>query len=180
MWALTTVSSGINGAHAWDAGPKGWQGLVGALLAAAFPFMTLAAAHVVAGVALGPITDTETETDADANTESASAGQADAPALVGDLAPVALVVERAPALHTVDTETDTRTDRGHSDTVRTRTAPRGRVTERREEIVRLALTTDMSGRRIAESLGLDKTGVCALVREARAADFTQPMVTLSR
>ncbi|WP_400111674.1 DUF2637 domain-containing protein [Cellulosimicrobium funkei] len=53
VWALTTVSSAINAAHAWDAGPKGWQGIVGATLAAGFPFMTLAAAHVVAGVALG-------------------------------------------------------------------------------------------------------------------------------
>jgi hypothetical protein len=53
VWALTTVSSPINAAHAWDAGPNGWQGIVGAALAAGFPFMTLAAAHVVAGVALG-------------------------------------------------------------------------------------------------------------------------------
>ncbi len=53
VWALTTVSSAINAAHAWDAGPNGWQGIVGAALAAGFPFMTLAAVHVVAGVALG-------------------------------------------------------------------------------------------------------------------------------
>ncbi|GLY56724.1 MAG: DUF2637 domain-containing protein [Cellulosimicrobium funkei] len=77
VWALTTASSTINAAHAWDAGPQGWQGIVGATLAAGFPFMRLAAAHVVAGVALGPLTDTAVEEDADTRTSVANAGQAD-------------------------------------------------------------------------------------------------------
>ncbi|WP_163185903.1 DUF2637 domain-containing protein [Cellulosimicrobium sp. SL-1] len=178
VWALTAVSSAINAAHAWDAGPKGWQGIVGAALAAGFPFMTLAAAHVVAGVALGPLTDTapathadaETATDADTTTVTASAGQADAADVVGDLAPVALVVERTAELHAVDTETaDARTDGGHPDGVRTlRTGARGRVVERLEEIDRLARTTDMSGRAIADELGLGRTSVCARVSAVRA------------
>lgn len=174
VWALTTVSSAINGAHAWDAGPKGWQGIVGALLAAGFPFMTLAAAHVVAGVAFGPLTDTapaadtETAADADTKTSVASAGQADAAAVVGDVAPVAHGVERTPELRAVDTEaTDAAADGGHRDSGRARTAPRGRVAEHREEIVHLARTTDLSGRRIAEDLGLDKTAVCKVVRDVR-------------
>jgi hypothetical protein len=186
VWALTTVSSAINAAHAWDAGLKGWQGIVGAALAAGFPFMTLAAAHVVAGVALGPLTDTaaatdtDTETatdadttttrDADTTTVAASAREAETPAAVGDLAPVAVVVEPAPALRAVDTEaTGTAADGGHLDSVRAiRTAARGRVAERREEIVRLALTTTMSGRAIADEVGLGRTAVCAVVREVRA------------
>lgn len=174
VWALTTVSSAINGAHAWDAGPKGWQGIVGALLTAGFPFMTLAAAHVVAGVAFGPLTDTapapdtETAADADTKTSAASAGQTDAPAVVGDVTPVTLGVERTPELRAVDTAaTDAPADGGHPDSGRTRTAARGRVAEHREEIVRLARTTDLSGRRIAEDLGLDKTAVCKVVRDVR-------------
>lgn len=179
VWALTTVSSAINAAHAWDAGPKGWQGIVGALLAAGFPFMTLAAAHVVAGVALGPLTDTtpapDTDadtvaaTDADTKTSAASAGQADTPVVVGDVAPVALVLERTHEPRAVDTEpTDTGADGGHLDGVRTiRTAARGRVAERLDEIDRLALTTEMSGRAIADELGLGRTSVCARVSALR-------------
>lgn len=171
VWALTTVSSAINGAHAWDAGPKGWQGVVGALLAAGFPFMTLAAAHVVAGVALGPLADTAPATDTDTDTEKATASAGQAETLVGgDVAPVPLVVERAPELRAVDTETtDFRADSGHPDRVRTiRTAARGRVAEHIEEIDRLALTTDKSGRAIADELGLGRTSVCARVSAVRA------------
>jgi len=167
VWALTTVSSAINAAHAWDAGPQGWQGIVGATLAAGFPFMTLAAAHVVAGVALGPLTDTTPATDAD--TEAASAGQAAAPNVVGDVAPVALLGERGREPRVADTEADTRTDGGHPGSGRTvRTVARGRVTERLDEIDRLALTTDMSGRAIADELGLGRTNVCARVSAVRA------------
>ncbi|MDF2806418.1 MAG: hypothetical protein K0S43_1364 [Cellulosimicrobium sp.] len=163
VWALTTVSSAINAAHAWDAGPQGWQGIVGALLAAGFPFMTLAAAHVVAGVALGPLTDTTPATDADTVAAAANAGQTDTDDAEA-AAPIALVVERAPRLHAAP------------DAGRTRTAPRGRVAEHREEIVRLALTTDMSGRAIADELGLGRTVVCPIVTEARArrADTRTP------
>jgi len=168
VWVLTTVSSAINAAHAWDAGPQGWQGAVGAALAAMFPFMTLAAAHVVVDVAFAARPDTATATDADTKTASASAGQADAPAAVGDVAPIALVVESVPELRAVVSKaTDTRTDGGHLNGGGTRTAPRGRVAEHYDEIVRLALTTDMSGREIATTKGLDKTGVCRIVREAR-------------
>ena len=73
-------------------------------------------------------------------------------------------------VHAVDTETtDARTDSGHPDSVRTlRTAARGRVAERLEEIDRLALTTDMSGRAIADELGLGRTSVCARVSAVRA------------
>ncbi|NMF27971.1 DUF2637 domain-containing protein [Cellulosimicrobium aquatile] len=184
VWALTTVSSAINAAHAWDAGPKGWQGIVGAALAAGFPFMTLAAAHVVAGVALGPLADTapatdadtETATDADTTTSAASAGQADAPAVIGGLAPVAVVVERTGEPRAVDTEpADSGADGGHPDGVRTiRTATRGRVAERLDEIDRLALTTDLSGRAIADELGLGRTSVCARVSAVRAARADAP------
>ncbi|WP_454728847.1 DUF2637 domain-containing protein [Cellulosimicrobium protaetiae] len=184
VWVLTTVSSAINAAHAWDAGPQGWQGAVGAALAGMFPFMTLAAAHVVVDVAFAArpdavaatdadtatVADTEAATHADTTTASASAGQVDGLAVVGDIAPVALVVERTPELHAVDTETtDAGTDSGHPDGVRTlRTAARGRVAERLEEIDRLALTTDMSGRAIADELGLGRTSVCARVSAVRA------------
>ncbi|SDG21683.1 hypothetical protein SAMN04487781_4035, partial [Cellulosimicrobium cellulans] len=147
-----------------------WQGIVGATLAAGFPFMTLAAAHVVAGVALGPLADTAPATDADTTTVAASAGQVDTSVVVGDVAPIAAVVERARKLHAVDTEaTDTASDGGHLDGVRTiRTAARGRVAERLDEIDRLALTTGMSGRAIADALGLGRTSVCARVSAVRA------------
>lgn len=182
VWALTAVSSAINAAHAWDAGPQGWQGIVGAALAAGFPFMTLAAAHVVAGVALGPLVDTvpatdadtATVTDADTTGVAASAGQADTSVVVGDVAPVALVVERTREPRAVDTGADGE----HPDGVRPiRTAARGRVAERLEEIDRLALTTDLSGRAIADELGLGRTSVCArvsAVRAARTADTRTP------
>ncbi|MBN0039407.1 DUF2637 domain-containing protein [Cellulosimicrobium cellulans] len=194
VWVLTTVSSAINAAHAWDAGPQGWQGAVGAALAGMFPFMTLAAAHVVVDVAFtarpdiaaatdadtATVADTVAATDADTKATSASAGQADAPAVVGDVAPIALDGERAPELHAVDTETtDTRTDSGHPDSVRTlRTAARGRVAEHREEIVRLALTTDLSGRAIADRLGLGRTVVCPVVTQARAGRTGIPSAML--
>jgi len=177
VWALTTVSSAINAAHAWDAGPQGWQGVVGATLAAGFPFMTLAAAHVVAGVALGPLgdtvpatdADTATVTDADTTTVAASAGQEASPNVVGDVAQVALRGERARELRVTDTEADTRTEGGHPGSGRTvRTVARGRVAERLDEIDRLALTTDMSGRAIADELGLGRTNVCARVSAVRA------------
>lgn len=227
VWVLTTVSSAINALHAWDAGPQSWQGLVGASLAAMFPFMTLAAAHVVVGVAFAPrpdtalvsdtdtgrspastdatdstgeggmaagifsprmshpaadtgrdtATDTDARPDADTETTAASAGQAAMAVAVRDVAPFALVVERVPGPRAVDTEAaDTRTGGGHRDGRRTRTAPRGRVAELREEIVRLALTTDMSGRAIADALGLGRTVVCPVVTQARArrADTRTP------
>jgi len=156
VWALTTVSSAINAAHAWDAGPQGWQGIVGATLAAGFPFMTLAAAHVVAGIALGPLTDTAPATDTDTDTETAT----DA---------------------TTSATSTGQTDGGNPDGVRTnRTAPRGRVAERLDEITRLALTTDMSGRAIAARTGLDKTGVCEVVREVRGAQADTAWVKSGR
>ena len=166
VWVLTTVSSAINAAHAWDAGPQGWQGAVGAALAGMFPFMTLAAAHVVVDVAFTARPVTATPTVADADAVSAT----DVADVVGDLAPIALVVERAPELHTADTATaDIRTDGGHTDGDRTiRTAARGRVAERFDEIDRLALTTELSGRAIADELGLGRTSVCARVSAVRA------------
>ncbi|NMF27905.1 DUF2637 domain-containing protein [Cellulosimicrobium aquatile] len=180
--ALTTVSSAINAAHAWDAGPKGWQGIVGAALAAGFPFMTLAAAHVVAGVALGrsrtpPPRRTRTPRPRPTRTPRRgtrtprrSPRAPETPAAVGALAPVAVVVERAPALRAVDTEaTDTAADGGHLDGVRSiRTAARRRVAERLDEIDRLAQTTDLSGRAIADALGLGRTSVCARVSAVQA------------
>ena len=111
------VSSAINAAHAWDAGPQSWQGAVGAL------------------------------------------------------APVELVVKSTPELlHTMDSKTaDTRTDGGYPDGVRRiRTAARGRVAERLDEIDRLALKTGPSGRAIADELGLGRTSVCARVSAVRA------------
>ncbi|MCM3533516.1 MULTISPECIES: hypothetical protein [Cellulosimicrobium] len=179
------VSSAINAAHAWDAGPQSWQGAVGAALAGIFPFMTLAAAHVVVDVAFAArpdavtatdadtatVADTVAATEADTKTTSASAGQADADAVVGELAPVELVVKSTPELlHTMDSKTaDTRTDGGYPDGVRRiRTAARGRVAERLDEIDRLALKTGPSGRAIADELGLGRTSVCARVSAVRA------------
>lgn len=159
VWALTTVSSALNALHAWDSGPGAWQGVVGAALAGTFPLMTLAAAHVVVGVAFAPRTDTVTATDTDTETTSASARQTDKDAAVV-AQPVALVVERAPELHAA---ASVRADAAAP----VRRRPSGRVAQHRDEIVRLARTTDRSGRRIAEDLGLDKTAVCAIVREIR-------------
>lgn len=46
LWTL--VSSAANAAHAWSFGPGGWQGIVGACLAALFPIGTLLAMHEIA------------------------------------------------------------------------------------------------------------------------------------
>ena len=134
---------------------------MGAVLAALFPIGSLLGCHEIAHRMIA-------RPDA-ADTETASAGQAVAPAVVGDVAPIALVVERAPESRVVDTEAPgARTDGGHPDSGRTRTAPRGRVSERLDEIDRLALTTDPSGRAIADELGLGRTSVCARVSAVRA------------
>jgi hypothetical protein len=97
VWGLTTVSSTINALHAWDEGPRGWQGMVGAGLAAMFPYMTLAAAHVVVGVAFAQLRrrtggrpdtapdplavlaqiETAPRTDGHPDTDTATDGQAD-------------------------------------------------------------------------------------------------------
>ncbi|SDF99755.1 Protein of unknown function [Cellulosimicrobium cellulans] len=154
VWALTTVSSAINALHAWDAGPQGWQGVVGAGLAAMFPFMTLAAAHVVVGVAFAPRPDVvpATATEMDTVPAPASAGTSGL----------------ADSGRDATADTDARPLRagasGHSPARRTS----GRVPEHHDEIVRLALTTDMSGREIATTLGLGRTAVCAKVSAARA------------
>ncbi|MCM3533519.1 hypothetical protein RDI86_04890 [Cellulosimicrobium sp. XJ-DQ-B-000] len=70
----------------------------------------------------------------------------------------------------MDTEaTDTAADGGHLDGVRSiRTAARRRVAERLDEIDRLAQTTDLSGRAIADALGLGRTSVCARVSAVQA------------
>ncbi len=175
LW--TAVSASANAAHAWSAGPGGWEGVVGAVLAGLFPIGSLLGCHEIADRMIArpatsavPDADTETTTAADTTTNAPSAGQADTPAVVGDVAPVALVVERTPELRQVDTEEPgARTDGGHPDSGRTRTAPRGRVSERLDEIDHLALTTDMSGRAIADELGLGRTSVCARVSAVRQA-----------
>ncbi|GAA3217945.1 DUF2637 domain-containing protein [Oerskovia jenensis] len=60
VWAWTLASSTVNALHAWDAGPKGWQGTAGATLAAAWPVITAVTAHTVAGLAFAsPSVDTE-------------------------------------------------------------------------------------------------------------------------
>ncbi|MFI2703452.1 DUF2637 domain-containing protein [Cellulosimicrobium composti] len=159
LW--TAVSASANAAHAWSAGPGGWEGIVGAVLAGLFPIGSLLGCHEIAHRMIA-------RPDA-ADTDTASAGQAVAPAVVGDVAPVTLVVERAPKPRVVDTEAPgAQTDGGYPDSGRTRTAPRGRVSERLDEIDRLALTTDMSGRAIADELGLGRTSVCARVSAVRA------------
>lgn len=166
LW--TAVSASANAAHAWSAGPGGWEGVVGAVLAGLFPIGSLLGCHEIADRMIAR-PDTSAATDADTTTVAASAGQVDTHAVVGDVAPAALVVERTSELHAVDTEaTDIRTDSGHPDSAPTRTAARGRVVERLEEIDRLALTTDMSGRAIADELGLGRTSVCARVSAVRA------------
>ncbi|MFH6688473.1 DUF2637 domain-containing protein [Cellulosimicrobium funkei] len=161
LW--TAVSASANAAHAWSAGPGGWEGVVGAVLAGLFPIGSLLGCHEIAHRMIA-------RPDA-ADTDTASAGQAVAPAVVGDVAPVTLVVERASEPRVVDTEAPgaARTDGAHPDSGRTRTAPRGRVSERLDEIDRLALTTDLSGRAIADELGLGRTSVCARVSAVRQA-----------
>ena len=149
VWALTTVSSTLNALHAWDSGPKGWQGAVGAGLAAMFPFMTLAAAHVVVGVSFAPHPD---------------GGQADTP-------------DAAPAVP-VDTGRTARTDwagllddLGHT-TTRRRTVRRHRVagqprpsraTDHADTILRLK-ADGQSVRSIAAAVGLSKTTVSDFLR----------------
>ncbi|MFJ2297398.1 DUF2637 domain-containing protein [Oerskovia paurometabola] len=53
LWTL--VSSAANGAHAWDAGPGGWQGIVGVALAALFPIGVLIAVHTAAGLIVATV-----------------------------------------------------------------------------------------------------------------------------
>ncbi len=159
VWALTTVSSAINSLHAWDAGPQGWQGIVGAGLAAMFPFMTLAAAHVVVGVAFAPRPDAVPATATETDTAPAPASAEP----VTEAAEVETSEDRGPDASATVAARTARTD-GHRPTRRTP----GRIAEHRDEIVRLARTTSRSGREIAASLGLDKTPVCAIVREERA------------
>jgi hypothetical protein len=167
LW--TAVSASANAAHAWSAGPGGWEGVVGAVLAGLFPIGSLLGCHEIAHRMIA-------RPDA-ADTDTASAGQAVAPAVVGDVASATLVAERAPEPRALDTEAPgVRTDGGHPDSGRTRTAPRGRVAERLDEIDRLALTTNLSGRAIADELGLGRTSVCARVSAVRAerADTRTP------
>lgn len=160
VWALTTVSSAINALHAWDAGPQGWQGLVGAGLAAMFPFMTLAAAHVVVGVAFAPRPDAVPVTATETDTAPAPAPASAEPVM--EAAGIVTSEGRGSGASATGTARTARTD-GHRPARRTP----GRIAEHRDEIVRLARTTSRSGRDIAASLGLDKTPVCAIVREER-------------
>jgi hypothetical protein len=174
VWALTTVSSALNALHAWDAGPQGWQGAVGAGLAGMFPFMTLAAAHVVIGVAFAPrpdTTTTDTRTDADtgrtpASAETTAVRSDTTPDAQHDESPATLVLEHVAELHDA-TSADRQADVRRT----TRTVGRGRVAEHRTDILRLA-AAGRSGRSIATELGLDKTAVCAVVREVRAQTDT--------
>lgn len=190
LW--TAVSAAANGAHAWAYGPGGWQGVAGVVLAVLFPIGSALGTHEIAHRMIArpdttPTTDTLTDTQTDGargqnavtstDTSTTSDTRTDAEAAE----PVALVVQRTPELHAVDTETtdtrtdsghlnsgaDVRTDAGHRPAARSRRTGRSRVSEHRADIVRLARTTSMSGRRIAEDLGLDKTAVCRVVREVR-------------
>lgn len=72
LWTL--VSSAANGAHAWDAGPGGWQGFVGVAIAALIPLGVYVAVHMAAGLIVEP-TALEPATAA-----AASAAGADGPA----------------------------------------------------------------------------------------------------
>lgn len=56
LWTLVSVAS--NGAHAWDAGPGGWQGAVGTGLASLFPVGVLLATHTIADLIVArPVVD---------------------------------------------------------------------------------------------------------------------------
>jgi hypothetical protein len=53
LW--TAVSAAANGAHAFDAGPGGWQGMVGVILAALIPVAVYGAVHMATGLIVAAV-----------------------------------------------------------------------------------------------------------------------------
>ncbi len=56
LWTAVSVAS--NGSHAWDAGPGGWQGVLGSILAGLFPVGVLLATHTIADLIVARPEDT--------------------------------------------------------------------------------------------------------------------------
>jgi len=56
LWTAVSVAS--NGSHAWDAGPGGWQGVLGSILAGLFPVGVLLATHTIADLIVSRPADT--------------------------------------------------------------------------------------------------------------------------
>lgn len=181
LWTL--VSAAANGAHAWDAGPGGWQGLVGVALAALFPIGVLIAVHTAAGLI---VAKPDTEVASDAETD----GRADArmdrgPDVTADGRtpdPLAVLEEIEQAASPVAAEDERRDELsvaasaaeadGHADTgtatVRPPRRPSVSVEAVRPEIERLA-REGTPGREIARQLGIGRTRACEIVRELRTA-----------
>lgn len=152
VWAWTLALSTINALHAWDAGPKGWQGIVGATIAASFPVITAITAHTVAGLAFAALP----EVDA-APTPRPVAVLEDVvnPVLVAPSAVASLKARRAAREARKDVE---------------RARASRSLDEAMPQIRELVATTDLSGRKIAAQLGTPRTPTCAVVAELRKAE----------
>ncbi|MFD6093637.1 DUF2637 domain-containing protein [Oerskovia sp. NPDC060338] len=197
LWTL--VSSAANGAHAWDAGPGGWQGIVGVALAALFPIGVLIAVHTAAGLIVATVTvpqltraagahspvdepvDTNSGTDGQPGGHRTDTGARTPDPLVvleeieqaasADVEPVAAPV----AVTVADGQADIQTDSG-ADSVADRRAMSVRPVHRAPgavEAVRPQIETlarqGVSGREIARRLGVGPTRTCEIVRELKTA-----------
>ncbi|MFD6094523.1 DUF2637 domain-containing protein [Oerskovia sp. NPDC060338] len=174
LWTL--VSSAANGAHAWDAGPGGWQGIVGVVIAALIPVGVYVAVHMAAGLiveltALEPapaaVASAETivaEHDVDVAVVALDEAEQSGPAtVVYDQA-----ASSAMTVATLVAEREERSDVAVADlraVSASRRVSRGATDD--ERIVELARTTHLSGTKIAEQLGTNKNRTCALVRQVR-------------
>lgn len=177
LWTL--VSSAANGAHAWDAGPGGWQGIVGVAIAALIPVGVYVAVHMAAGLIV-ELTALEPATAAAASAETivatvvaerdvaGSDERRDVAAVaredVEEPVPATVVCDQAASAETVVAERDVAVADLRAVSA-SRRASRGAADD--ERIVELALTTHLSGTKIAERLGTNKNHTCALVRQVR-------------
>lgn len=149
LWTL--VSSAANGSHAWDAGPGGWQGIVGVVIAALIPVGVYVAVHMAAGLIV-ELTALEPATAAAAGAEAEPART--------DVAPDPLIV-----LEEIEQAGPATTVAGRGVAGQRRPSLSARDTER---IATLARTTHLSGTKIAEQLGTSKNKTCALVVQVRS------------
>lgn len=83
LWTL--VSSAANAAHAWSFGPGGWQGIVGASLAALFPIGSLLGCHEIADRMIArPTPDNLPDTPVRVSTPAGTAAVLTVPTTVAD------------------------------------------------------------------------------------------------
>ncbi|MFE9232027.1 DUF2637 domain-containing protein [Cellulosimicrobium funkei] len=87
LWTL--VSSAANAAHAWAMGPQGWEGVVGAILAALFPIGSLLGCHEIADRMIARPApdihlDAPTDTPVQVSTPSGTAAVLTVPPTVAD------------------------------------------------------------------------------------------------